>query len=185
MRRRPIVPGLAHGRGMADPTFATTGERPASRRPIPAFLAGFRVAVSQLIVGVDFGAPCARPDPGAHLSGSCRCSARRPHRRPKLTDNDIEAAEAMLANPDIGMTRSHIASASHPQRSIATFPLHDPRNTPAYERSCRPPSNSSPEAFAPGIQLITCGSTFGAFLQSPGAKAKHRIIPASGDPQMW
>jgi DNA invertase Pin-like site-specific DNA recombinase len=49
----------------------------------------------------------AQPDPGAHSSGPRRRSARRPHRSrpPKLTDDDIEAAKAMLANPDIGVTQ--------------------------------------------------------------------------------
>jgi hypothetical protein len=49
----------------------------------------------------------AQPDPGAHPSGArAALRAGRTGGRPaKLTDDDIGAAKAMLANPDIGVTQ--------------------------------------------------------------------------------
>jgi DNA invertase Pin-like site-specific DNA recombinase len=37
--------------------------------------------------------------------GAARLAGRTGGRPPKLTDDDIEAAKAMLANPDIGVTQ--------------------------------------------------------------------------------
>src|SRR5437762_192127 len=50
----------------------------------------------------------AQLDPRAHPSGSCCCSPRRPDGRPAAETyrrRHIEAAKAMLANPDIGVTQ--------------------------------------------------------------------------------
>src|SRR5438874_12463436 len=44
--------------------------------------------------------------------GAARRASRTGGRPPKLTDDDIEAAKAMLAKPDIGVTKSCTASAS-------------------------------------------------------------------------
>jgi DNA invertase Pin-like site-specific DNA recombinase len=55
-------------------------------------------------------------------------------RPPKLTDDDIEAAKALLANPDIGVTQIATASASLPRRSIGTSPPHEPRLPRTVER---------------------------------------------------
>jgi AcrR family transcriptional regulator len=42
---------------------------------------------------------------GAPIAAAARRVGRTGGRPPKLTDDDIEAAKAMLANPDIGMTQ--------------------------------------------------------------------------------
>jgi hypothetical protein len=52
-----------------------------------------------------------------------------------LADDDIEAAKAMLANPDIGVTQiPRITSARPRLRSIAISPPREPRVPSAFER---------------------------------------------------
>jgi DNA invertase Pin-like site-specific DNA recombinase len=60
-----------------------------------------------------------------------RRAGRTGGRPPKLTDDDIEAAKALLVNPDIGVTKSRTASVSLRQRSIAISPLREPQIPPA------------------------------------------------------
>jgi hypothetical protein len=53
-----------------------------------------------------YGGIRAQPDPGAYPSGPRRGALVAPEGRPpKITADDIEAAKAMLANPDVGVTQ--------------------------------------------------------------------------------
>jgi hypothetical protein len=73
----------------------------------------------------------------AHVAKRARAAAqfgRTGDRPPKLAGDDIEAAKAMLANPDIGVTQIAYRSASLPRRSIALFPLREPLIFPAFEK---------------------------------------------------
>jgi len=74
----------------------------------------------------------AQLDPRAHPSRSCCCSARRPEggRPPKLTDDDIEAAKAMLANPDIGVTQIAHRLGVSPATLYRYIPAARTANTP-------------------------------------------------------
>src|SRR5271156_4091433 len=58
---------------------------------------------------------------------AARRAGRTGGRPPKLTDDDIEAAKATLANPDIGVNQIAHRSASLPRRYIGTSPLHEAR----------------------------------------------------------
>jgi hypothetical protein len=71
----------------------------------------------------------AQPHPGAHPSGPRRRAPSRPHRRSpaKLTDDDIEAAKAMLGNPYIAVPKSHTVLVCLQRRSIGTS---QPRELP-------------------------------------------------------
>ena len=65
---------------------------------------------------------------------AARRAGRTGGRPPKLTDDDIEAAKAMLANPDTASPSSRIASACLQLRSIAISPPREPRIPPAFEK---------------------------------------------------
>jgi len=53
---------------------------------------------------------------------AARRAGRTGGRPPKLTEDDLEAAWALLANPDIGVTQiAHTVSASLRRRFISTF----------------------------------------------------------------
>jgi hypothetical protein len=67
-----------------------------------------------------------------------RAAPAAPEAGRRNSDDDIEAAKAMLGNPDIGVTKSRTASASHPRPSIATFPQREPRIPPALEERALP-----------------------------------------------
>lgn len=54
-------------------------------------------------------------------------------RPPKLTDDDIEVAKVMLANPDIGVTQLAHRLGVSPAMLYAIFPLREPRIPPAFE----------------------------------------------------
>ncbi len=85
---------------------------------------------------------------------AARRAGRTGGRPPKLTDDDIEAAKAMLANPDIGVTRkSRTASASLPRRSIGTSRPREPRIPKAFERGA---PQSRKDRDGPG-RLGRCG----------------------------
>jgi hypothetical protein len=71
----------------------------------------------------------ARPDPGQAGLGAARRAGRTGGRPPKLTDDDIEAAKAMPANPDIGNSNrapprrlSGDALSLHPRRTNRGYP---------------------------------------------------------------
>jgi DNA invertase Pin-like site-specific DNA recombinase len=64
---------------------------------------------------------------------AARRAGRTGGRPPKLTDDDIEAAKAMLANPDIGVTQIATASASGRRRSIDTSRPREPRIPPTFD----------------------------------------------------
>jgi DNA invertase Pin-like site-specific DNA recombinase len=77
---------------------------------------------------------------------AARRAGRTGGQPPKLTDDDIEAAKAMLANPDIASPKSRTASASRRRRSIGTSrpresrirrPFDNGRSTPKTGRSMR------------------------------------------------
>jgi hypothetical protein len=76
---------------------------------------------------------CART--GLNQSPARSVAGRTGGCPPKLTDDDIEAAKAMLANPGIGVTQIATASASLRRRSIATSPPRDPRIPRAFDLS--------------------------------------------------
>ncbi len=54
-------------------------------------------------------------------------------RPPKLTDDDIEAAKAMPANPEIGLTQIAYRLGVSPATLIGTSPTHAPRIHRAFE----------------------------------------------------
>jgi hypothetical protein len=79
---------------------------------------------------------------------AARRAGRTGGRPPKLTDEDIEAAKAMLANPDIGVTQTRApprrlsgdALSAHPCRTNREYPgrlkgPHLPRIRPPQEGS--------------------------------------------------
>src|SRR3954464_10507495 len=64
-------------------------------------------------------------------------------RPPKLTDDDIEAAKAMLANPDIGVTQiAHLLGVS-PATLYRYIPAARTANTQAFENGAFLESNKS------------------------------------------
>jgi DNA invertase Pin-like site-specific DNA recombinase len=65
---------------------------------------------------------------------AARRAGRTGGRPPKLTDDDIKAAKAMLANPDIGVTQIAHRPACLRLRSIAISPPREPRIPPAFEK---------------------------------------------------
>jgi DNA invertase Pin-like site-specific DNA recombinase len=75
----------------------------------------------------------AQPDPGAHSSGlaAARRAGRTGGRPPKLTDDDIEAAKAMLANPDIGVTHIAHRLGVSPATLYRYIPAARTANTPS------------------------------------------------------
>jgi DNA invertase Pin-like site-specific DNA recombinase len=72
---------------------------------------------------------------------AARRAGRTGGRPPKLTDDDIEAAKAMLANPDIGVTQIAHRLGSHRRRSIGTSRPREPRIRRAFDNG-----RSSPKA---------------------------------------
>jgi DNA invertase Pin-like site-specific DNA recombinase len=58
---------------------------------------------------------------------AARRAGRTGGRPPKLTDDDMETAKAMLANPDIGVTQIAHRPGISRRRSIATSPPREPR----------------------------------------------------------
>jgi transposase-like protein len=54
-------------------------------------------------------------------------------RPPKLTDDDIDAAKAMLANPDIGVTQIAHRLGVSPATLYATFRQRAPRTRPEHD----------------------------------------------------
>ena len=67
----------------------------------------------------------------AHSSGSRPCAARWAHRSPpKLTGEDIEAAKAMLANPDISVTQIAQRLGVSPATLYCYIPSARTANTP-------------------------------------------------------
>jgi len=74
----------------------------------------------------------AQPNPGTHPSGPRRRPSAGPHRRPpaKLTDDDIEAAKALLANPDIGVTQIAHRLGVSPATLYRCIPAARTANTP-------------------------------------------------------
>jgi DNA invertase Pin-like site-specific DNA recombinase len=57
-------------------------------------------------------------------------------RPPKLTEDDIEAAKALLANPDMPSFKSRSALVSLWRRSIDIFLLHEPRIPRVFDNGC-------------------------------------------------
>ena len=53
---------------------------------------------------------------------------------PKLTDDDIEAAKAMLANPDIGVTQIAQRLGVSPATLYRYIPPHEPQIPRPFER---------------------------------------------------
>jgi hypothetical protein len=106
----------------------------------------------------------AQPDPRAHPSGP-RCRATRsPHRRPSAepTDDDIEAAKAMLANPDIGVTQiAHRLGVSPATlyRNV-TSPPREARIPQAFERGRSTPKTGRPRMVShPGRGRRQCANS--------------------------
>jgi hypothetical protein len=58
---------------------------------------------------------------------AARRAGRTGGRPPKLTDDDIETAKAMLANPDIGVTQIAHRLGVSPRPSIGTSSPREPR----------------------------------------------------------
>jgi hypothetical protein len=136
-----------------------------------------------------FGGIRAQPDPRAHPSGFCRRAAPWPHRRPSAETHrrHIEAAQAMLAHPDIADTqiaqRLDVSQAQslRPLRHRSTggrqiYPNRHhppPRPTRTLDRLCwkdrehRPRSGASP-ARSPFASSRRCRSAYnGARLYPP------------------
>ena len=66
---------------------------------------------------------------------AARRAGRTGGRPPKLTADDIEAAKAMLANPDIGITQiAHRLGVSPATLYRAIFPPRDQQIRPTFER---------------------------------------------------
>ena len=63
---------------------------------------------------------------------AARRAGRTGGRPPKLTDDDIEAAKALLANPDIGVTQIARRLGVSPALCIGTSPPREPRIPPPY-----------------------------------------------------
>jgi hypothetical protein len=63
---------------------------------------------------------------GKQVSSPHRRSGRTGQRPPKLTEDDIEAAEALLANPDIGVTQIAHRLGISPATPLS-YPPHAPR----------------------------------------------------------
>ena len=76
-------------------------------------------------------------------------AARRAGRPPKLTDDDIEAAKAMLTNPESASPKSRTASASHRRRSIDTSRPREPRIRRAFDNGRFTPKTAR-SRFQPG-----------------------------------
>jgi DNA invertase Pin-like site-specific DNA recombinase len=82
---------------------------------------------------------------------AARRAGRIGGRPPKLTDDDIEAAKAMLANPDIGVTQIAHRLGVSPATLYRYIPAARTANTPEFEttfynqsvNSARPGSNGS------------------------------------------
>ena len=64
---------------------------------------------------------------------AARRAGRTGGRPPKLTDDDIEAAKAMLANPDIGVTQIAHRLGVSPATLYRYIPAARTANTPAFE----------------------------------------------------
>jgi DNA invertase Pin-like site-specific DNA recombinase len=102
---------------------------------------------------------------------AARRIGRTAGRPPKLTDDDIEAAKAMLAIPASACLKPHTASVSLPQRSTGTSPPHEPRIPPAFEGAkTRRPSAPRP---SPRTGLIAWPSVMAA---PPDAKSEIRQL---------
>jgi hypothetical protein len=69
----------------------------------------------------------------------------------KLTEDDVEAAKAMLANPVIGVTQIAPSRRARRRRSIDTFPPHQPRIPRALQNSVEP--SRPPGCSRQGLQL--------------------------------
>jgi DNA invertase Pin-like site-specific DNA recombinase len=109
---RPIVVLVSCERAKAEPVAPKIGDRQ------PGQAAGFRSLTEALdtttaqgrlvfhMFGVlaEFERSLIRERTQAGLAAARRVG-RTEGRPPKLTDDDIEAAKAMLANPDIGVTQ--------------------------------------------------------------------------------
>jgi hypothetical protein len=67
-----------------------------------------------------------------------RRAGRTGGRPPKLAEDDLEAARALLANPDIGVTQIATVSGSLRRRSIDTSPPRDPRILATFEKVREP-----------------------------------------------
>ena len=74
----------------------------------------------------------AQPDPRAYPAGlaAARRAGRTGGRPPKLTDDDIEAAKAMLADPDIGVTQIAHRLGVSPATLYRYMPAARTANTP-------------------------------------------------------
>jgi DNA invertase Pin-like site-specific DNA recombinase len=76
---------------------------------------------------------------------AARRAGRAGGRPPKLTEDDLDVARALLANPDIGVTQiAHRLGVS--PRSIGTSPPREPRMSRTFEflRQSRPADGSTP-----------------------------------------
>ena len=82
-----------------------------------------------------FGKYRAPPDPGAHPGtqaglAAARRAGRTGGHQPKLTDDDIEAAKAPLANPDIAVTQIAHRLGVSPATLYRYIPAARTANTP-------------------------------------------------------
>jgi helix-turn-helix resolvase-like protein len=91
-------------------------------------LGGTRVAHPYRTIG-DAGKPPTRPGPELGLA-AVRRAGRTGGRPPKLTDDDIEAAKAMLANPDISVAQIAHRLGVSPATLYRYIPAARTANTP-------------------------------------------------------
>jgi hypothetical protein len=93
---------------------------------------------------------------------AARRAGRTGGRPPKLTDDDIEAAKAMLANPDIGVTQiAHRLGVSPATlyRNV-TSPPREPRIPQAFERGRSTPKTGRPRMVShPGRGRRQCANS--------------------------
>ena len=75
-----------------------------------------------------FDPACA--DGSLRRTAAARRAGRTGGRPPKLTDDDIEAAKAMLANPDIGVTQIAHRLGVSPATLYRYMPAARTANTP-------------------------------------------------------
>jgi DNA invertase Pin-like site-specific DNA recombinase len=91
---------------------------------------------------------------------AARRAGRTGGRPPKLTDEDIEAAKALLANPDIGVTQIAHRLGVSPGNALSVHPRRANREYPGRLRTALYPKGRTPQApsSAPRVGLIAPGA---------------------------
>jgi DNA invertase Pin-like site-specific DNA recombinase len=91
---------------------------------------------------------------------AARRAGRTGGRPPKLTDDDIEAAKAMLANPDIGVTQIAHRLGVSPATLYRYIPAARTANTPMFDNGRSTPKTGRSRRVSAGggrRQCADCG----------------------------